>query len=56
MQEEKTDTRIMQESSKKSGGRERGHEEESPKQGLTNAKDLTIKLSEWRESAYHRLD
>ena len=29
---------------------------ESPKQGLTSAKDLPIELSEGRESPYHRLD
>ena len=32
-----------------------GKEGKSPKQDLTSAKDLTIKLSEGRES-YHRLD
>ena len=29
---------------------------ESPKQGLTSAKDITIELPEGRESPYHRLD
>ena len=28
----------------------------SPKQGLTNAKDLPMELREGRESPYHRLD
>ena len=28
----------------------------SPKQGLTNAKDLPMELPEGRESPYHRLD
>ena len=40
-QEEQTDTRIMRESSTKSGRKERG-----PKQGLTRAKDLTMELPE----------
>ena len=46
----------MQESSKKSGKKEREHEGESPKQNLTSAKDLTIEPPEGRESPYHRLD
>ena len=33
-----------------------GTKEKSFNQGLTNAKDLTIELSERRESSYHRLD
>ena len=28
----------------------------NPKQGLTNAKDQPMELSEGRESPYHRLD
>ena len=40
----------MQESSKKSGRNERGHEGEKPKQGLTSTEDLTIELSDGRES------
>ena len=40
----------------KYGKMEREDEGESPKQGLTNAKDLTIELPERRESPYHRLD
>ena len=31
-------------------------EEESPKQGLINTKDLPIELPEGHESPYHRLD
>ena len=54
--EEETDTRVMQESSKKYGRKERGHEGKSFKQNLTSAKDLTIDLPEGRESPYHRLD
>ena len=33
-----------------------GMKKESPKQGLTSAKNLTIKLPEGREPPYHRLD
>ena len=36
---EETDTITMQENSKKSGRKERGHEGKSHKQGLTSAKD-----------------
>ena len=35
--------------------KERGHEGESPKNGLTNAKDQPMELPEGRESPYHRL-
>ena len=35
---------------------EEGTKRESPKQGLTSAKDLAIELSEGRESPYHILD
>ena len=55
-QEEETDTRIMQESSKKFGRKERGHEGEKSQTRPTSAKDLTIELSEERESPYHKLD
>ena len=51
-QEEETDTRIMQQSRKKSGRKERGHE---GGKNLTNAKDLPIELTEGCESPYHRL-
>ena len=55
--EEETDTRIMQESSKKSGRKERWHYKgKSPKQGITRAKDLTIELPEGRDYPYHILD
>ena len=41
----------------KYGRNKRGQEREKvSKQGLTNAKDLTIELPEGRESPYHRLD
>ena len=43
----------MQESSKKSAGKERGNEGKSPKRDLTSAKDLTIELF---ASRYHKLD
>ena len=33
-----------------------GTKGKSPKQGLTNAKDLPKELPEGRESPYHRLD
>ena len=33
-----------------------GTKRKSPKQDLTSVKDLTIELSEGRESPYHRLD
>ena len=33
-----------------------GTKGKSPKQGLTRFEDLTIELSEERESPYHRLD
>ena len=33
-----------------------GTKEKSPKQGLTSAKDLTVKLHEGRDLTYHRLD
>ena len=46
-QEEETDTRIMKESSKKSGRKERGHEGKK-------VPDLTIELLDGRESPYHR--
>ena len=36
--------------------KERGHKGESPKQGLTSAKDLPMELPEGRESPYHWLD
>ena len=55
-QEEERDTRIMQESSKKFVGKERGHEGESPKQDITSANNITIELPNGRESSYHRLD
>ena len=39
----------------KYGRKERGHYKGgSPKQGLTNAKDLPIELPEGRKSPYHR--
>ena len=50
-QQEKADARIMQDSSKKYGREERGHEgEKSPKLGPTSAEDLTIELPEGREA------
>ena len=33
-----------------------GTKEKSPKQSITSAKDLTVKLNEGRDSTYHRLD
>ena len=33
-----------------------GTKEKSPKQGLTNANDLTIEHLKGRESPYHKLD
>ena len=33
-----------------------GTKGQTPKQGLTNAKDLLIELPERRESPYHRID
>ena len=49
-QEEEADTIII-ESNKKSGRKESGRaKRKSPKQGLTSAKDLTIKLPEERDS------
>ena len=33
-----------------------GTKEKSPKQGISRAKDLTVKLHEDRDSTYHRLD
>ena len=53
--EEETDTRILREYSMKSGRKERGNEEECPKQDLTNAKDLIVEPPEGRKSPYHRL-
>ena len=54
-EEEKVDTRIMQESSsRKSGRKERGTKGKSSKQGLTSAEDLTIELPEDRESPCYR--
>ena len=55
-QEEETDTRIMQENSKNLEERNLGTKGKRPKQNLTSAKDLTIELSEGRESSDHRLD
>ena len=47
-QEGETDTRIMQESSKKSGN--------IPKQCLTSDNNLTIEFPKGREYPYHRLE
>ena len=49
-QEEGTDTRIMQESSKKYVRNERGHEGEKSQLRPTSYKDLTIMLTEGRDS------
>ena len=49
----------MQESSKKfkrNRIQKMGTKGKSPKQDLTSSKDLTIKLSEWCESPYHRVN
>lgn len=55
-QEEETDTREKQERSKKSERNELGDEKENPKQGLTNAKALTVELLAGREFPYHSSD
>ena len=49
-QEEATDTRIIKRSIKKSERKERGHEGEKSQTKPNYAKDLTIELSEGRES------
>ena len=36
--------------------KESGRKEESPNEGLTSSKDLTIMRLEDRDSLYHRLD
>ena len=50
--EEEADTRIIVKSSMKYREKERGHQEGggSSKQGLTSTDDLTMELSEGRES------
>ena len=48
-QEEEGDTRIIVKEYVDTKGK-------SPKQGITNAKDLPMELPEGRESPYHRLD
>ena len=35
--------------------KERGQKVKSPKQNLTSAEDITMELSDERESPYHRL-
>ena len=42
VKQEEADTRIIEESSRKFGRKERGHKGENSKQGVTSVEDLTL--------------